>query len=163
MIQKELELMPKEESKNGDAEVEVGSHLKSSSELTGFPKFPAGTKSLLSKCLTKDIWEKLKNSKDKCGYEFKDAIFSGCKNVDSGIGVYAGCHDSYTSFDDLFDKIIEEYHGHKKTDKHVSNMDHSKLNAPPLPEEDAKMIRSVRVRVGRNLADYPLGPGLSKE
>jgi hypothetical protein len=41
-------------------------------------------------------------------------------------------------------------------------MDFSKLNAPPLPEDDAKLIRSTRIRVGRNLAGYPLGPGLSK-
>jgi arginine kinase len=25
------------------------------------------------------------------------------------------------------------------------------------------MIKSTRIRVGRNLADFPLGPGLSKE
>ena len=25
------------------------------------------------------------------------------------------------------------------------------------------MIKSTRIRVGRNLADYPLGPGLTKE
>jgi protein-arginine kinase len=25
------------------------------------------------------------------------------------------------------------------------------------------MIRSTRIRVGRNLADYPLGPGISRE
>jgi len=41
-------------------------------------------------------------------------------------------------------------------------MDASKLKAPPFPEEDAKMIISTRIRVGRNLADFPLGPGLSK-
>ncbi len=37
------------------------------------------------------------------------------------------------------------------------------MNAPPLAPEDAIMIKSTRVRVGRNLADYPLGPGLSKD
>jgi hypothetical protein len=42
-------------------------------------------------------------------------------------------------------------------------MDYSKLNAPPFAEEDAKMIKSTRIRVGRNLADFPLGPGLSKD
>ena len=42
-------------------------------------------------------------------------------------------------------------------------MDASKLNAPPFSEEDDKMIVSTRVRVGRNLADFPLGPGVSKE
>lgn len=45
----------------------------------------------------------------------------------------------------------------------MSDMDYSKLNTPPLPEDDAKMIRSTRIRVGRNLADYPLGPGLNNE
>ena len=49
-------------------------------------------------------------------------IFSGIKNQDSGIGLYAGSHDSYTKFEKLFDKVIEEYHGHKKDDKHVSDM-----------------------------------------
>jgi len=29
-------------------------------------------------------------------------------------------------------------------------------------EEDGAMIKSTRIRVGRNLADYPLGPGVSK-
>jgi hypothetical protein len=42
-------------------------------------------------------------------------------------------------------------------------MDYSKLIAPPFPEDEAKMIKSTRIRVGRNLADFPLGPGLSKE
>jgi hypothetical protein len=37
---------------------QVGSHLKSAEELIGMPIFPAGTKSLLAKHLTKDIWEK---------------------------------------------------------------------------------------------------------
>ncbi len=63
----------------------------------------------------------------------------------------------------MFDKIIEDYHGHKKNAKHVSDMDFSKLNAPPLPPDESSMIKSTRIRVGRNLADYPLGPGLTKE
>jgi hypothetical protein len=56
--------------------------------------------------------------KDPYGFSFQEAIFSGCKNVDSGIGVYAGSHDSYTTFAPFFDKVIEDYHGHKKTDIH---------------------------------------------
>lgn len=48
--------------------------------------------------------------KDKCGVPFNLMILSGAQNVDSGIGAYAGCHDSYYTFCDLFDKIIEDYH-----------------------------------------------------
>jgi protein-arginine kinase len=42
-------------------------------------------------------------------------------------------------------------------------MDYSKLVCPPFSEEEAARIISTRIRVGRNLADYPLGPGISKE
>jgi hypothetical protein len=90
-------------------------------------------------------------------------ILSGSQNIDSGIGLYAGSHDSYTTFADLFDKVIEEYHQHNKTAKHVSDMDFKTLKCPPLSPEDAKMIVSTRIRVGRNLAEFPLGPGISKE
>lgn len=106
-----------------------------------------------------------KKKMDKFGFSFKQAIFSGCKNVDSGIGVYAGSHDSYTAFADLFNKIITSYHGHEPSALHVSDMDHTKLKCPPLFEDSDpdNMIVSTRIRVGRNLADYPLGPGLTKE
>jgi arginine kinase len=122
------------------SDVNVGSHLKSAQDVKEYPQFPPGTTSLLRRCLTKSVWEKYKNVKDKHGFSFKEAIFSGCKNVDSGIGVYAGSHESYYTFSDLFDRIIEVYHGHKKNDKHVSNMDASQLDAPDLPADEAAMI-----------------------
>ena len=42
-------------------------------------------------------------------------------------------------------------------------MDYKKLNTPPFEAKEASLIKSTRIRVGRNLAGYPLGPGLSKE
>jgi hypothetical protein len=90
-------------------------------------------------------------------------ILSGAQNVDSGIGVYAGSHDSYYTMNGLFDKVVEDYHGHKPNDKHVSDMDYTKLKIDPWSEEEAAMIKSTRIRVGRNLKDFPLGPGISKE
>lgn len=122
MIEKEKELTPK--AVDGP-DVKCGSHLTTPQDLTGFPVFESGTKSLLSKYLTKDIWGMYKDSKDKHGFTFKEAIFSGCQNVDSGIGVYAGSHDSYTEFGKFFDMIVKDYHGHGTADKHVSNMDHT--------------------------------------
>jgi creatine kinase/arginine kinase len=137
--------------------------MKSPEDLIGYPTFPEGTKSLLKKHLTREIWNELKGKHDKVGFSFKAAIFSGCKNTDSGIGVYAGSHDGYSAFASLFDKIILDYHGHKKEDIHQSDMDYKKLVTPPFSENEAKHIKSTRIRVGRNLADYPLGPGLTKE
>jgi hypothetical protein len=90
-------------------------------------------------------------------------ILSGCQNVDSGIGVYAGSHDAYTTFNNLFEPIIGEYHGHAPDAKHISNMNFEELNCPAFPEDENAMIISTRIRVGRNLAEFPLGPGISKE
>ncbi len=36
------------------------------------------------------------------------------------------------------------------------------LTGAELAEDEAAMIVSTRIRVGRNLADYPLGPGVTK-
>jgi len=145
------------------AALRAGSHLKSYTDLTSFPEFPAGTKSSVCRFMTKEVFEEYKGKKDSSGVPFEVMVFSGIKNVDSGIGVYAGSHDSYTTFSKLFDPVIEDYHKHKKTDKHVSNMDYTQLNCPPFTEEEAAMIVSTRIRVGRNLANYPLGPGISKD
>ena len=147
----------------GAEEVKCGSHLKKLEDLSGFPVFPADTKSLLSKNLTKEIWDQLKDKKDAHGFDFRSAILSGCQNVDSGIGVYAGSHDSYTAFAPLMDKIIEQYHSHGKADKHVSDMDYTKLQCPPFSAEDASMIKSTRIRVGRNLKEFPLGPAITRD
>lgn len=41
-------------------------------------------------------------------------------------------------------------------------MDYTKLDCPKFPTDEDKMINSTRIRVGRNLAEYPLGPGVTR-
>jgi len=141
----------------------MGAHLRDPDDIKGLPYFPTGTKSLLHKCLTKDIWEQCKDRRDKYGFTFRQVIFSGAKWVNSGVGVYAGSHDSYYTFAPFFDKIIESYHGHKPSDKHISSMDYNLLNCPPFPADEDAMINSTRIRVARNLAAYPLGTQVTRK
>lgn len=94
---------------------------------------------------------------------FRTCIFSGIHNLDSGIGVYSGSHQGYTTFNKLFDKVIKEYHGHETDAKHVSDMNYEGIQNADFSEEDSAMVVSTRIRVGRNLDGYPLGPGVSKE
>lgn len=42
-------------------------------------------------------------------------------------------------------------------------MDATSLNCPTFPEDESSMIISTRIRVGRNLEGYPLGPGITKD
>jgi arginine kinase len=141
----------------------MGSHLNGPEDVVNFPYFPSGTTSLLSKCLTRDIWEKCKDRKDKYGFTFRQCIFSGCKWTNSGVGVYGGSHESYYDFAPFMDKIIEAYHGHGPNDKHISSMDVKQLDCPDFPADEDAMINSTRIRVARNLADFPLGTSINKE
>ena len=118
---------------------------------------------MLYKHLTDQVWDQLSNAVDGHNFSFKEAIFSGCKNTDSGIGVYAGSADSYDSFAALMNPIIQEYHKYDLSRGHMSDMDYTKLQCPPFPAEDAAMIKSTRIRVGRNLAEFPLGPAITRE
>lgn len=127
-----------------------------------FPAFPAECKSQLCKHLSKEVFEALKDKETSNGFTLQQAINSGVQNIDSGIGVYAGDAESYTLFAGLFDPIIEEYHGFTKDDKHKSNLNPDDLNAPN-PDPDGEFIVSTRIRVGRNVADLPLGPAITRE
>lgn len=138
-------------------------NVQKASDIKDFPLFPEGTHSLMSKYLTREVWNLLKDRKDRFGVSLQQIILSGCVNTDSDTGLYAGSHDSYYVFAPLLDNVIEEYHGHGKGAKHVSNMDFTQLNAPPFPADEDKMILSTRIRVARNLADYPLGAGMTRE
>ena len=127
-----------------------------------FPTFPEGCKSQLCKHLSQEVFDTLKDKETANGFTLQQAINSGVKNPDSGIGVYAGDEESYETLAPLFDPIIQEYHGFSKDDKHKSNLNPDDLNAPN-PDPDGEYIVSTRIRVGRNVADLPLGPAISRE
>jgi len=127
-----------------------------------FPVFPDGCTSKLCKHLDRDIFEVLKDKRTSNGFTLQQAIHSGVANPDSSIGVYAGDEASYTIFAALFDPIIKDYHGFSNNDAHKSNLNPADLDAPN-PDPAGDYIVSTRIRVGRNIAGFPLGPAISRE
>ncbi len=127
-----------------------------------FPEFKPNCSSLLYRHLSEPAFEQLKDKITGSGFTFAQAINSGVVNQDSSIGIYAGDAESYTLFSALFDPIIADYHGFTKTDIHRSNLNMKTLSAPN-PDPDGLYILSTRIRVGRNVAEVPLGPALSRE
>ena len=49
----------------------VGTHLNSPEDLVSWPEFPRDCQSLLSKHLTKQMWDKYHDKKDAAGVSFK--------------------------------------------------------------------------------------------
>merc|ERR1719233_704094 len=117
--------------------------------------------SLVAKHVTKDVWEKLKGIKTKTsGFTLIQAIACAVEFDNQHCGIYAGDWDSYKDFAQIFDPIIQEYHGISADAKHTSDMDSSKLSGK-IP--DSAPVKSTRIRVGRNLEGFGLSPGILKE
>lgn len=126
-----------------------------------YPEFTQEYQSLMAKYLTKEVFAQLKNVTTENGFRLQDVINSGLLNPESSIGVYAGDLDSYRCFAPLFDPIIHHYHGFSGEQLHTSNLNPAEINSAN-PDPENKYIVSTRIRVGRNLADMPLGPAISK-
>jgi len=95
-------------------------------------------------------------------------VNSGVQNADSGMGCYAMNPTDYDKFEPFFGAVISDYHGVPRSQHHVTDwkldgvaglpadgkLDVTKLGLPPV---------SMRVRVGRNLADFPLPGAMNKD
>ncbi|CAJ0583855.1 unnamed protein product, partial [Mesorhabditis spiculigera] len=120
--------------------------------------------SLLKKHLTRQVVDDLKERKTALGANLLDVIQSGVANLDSGVGVYAPDAESYTTFKELFDPIIEEYHNGFKPDQKQPDTDLGESKVGELTDLDpeGKYINSTRIRCGRSLAGFPFNPCLTE-
>lgn len=120
------------------------------------------SKSLLKKYLTKEIFDKLKTKVTSFNSSLLDVIQSGVANPDSGVGIYAPDAESYSVFSDLFDPIIEDYHGgFKPTDKHPQK-DWGDVSTLGNLDPTGEYVVSTRVRCGRSMEGYPFNPCLTE-
>ena len=114
----------------------------------------------MSKCLTKEIYEKLCDKKTPSGFSLDQAIQTGVDNPGHPfimtVGCVAGDEESYEVFADLFDPVIEKRHGgYKKTDRHRTDLNPENLIGGLL---DEKYVLSSRVRTGRSIKNLSLPP-----
>lgn len=127
-----------------------------------FPEFSPNCSSLLRRHLSEDLFLHLKRMTTENGFSFTQAINSGIVNQDSSVGTYAGDAESYSLFSSLFDPIIKDYHNFSESDIHRSNLNPESMSAPN-PDPNSQYILSTRIRVGRNIANMPLGPAISRD
>jgi len=134
-----------------------------SAEGEAAPPFPniQSTHSLVAKHVTPEKWAKLAGIQTKTsGFTLAKAIACAVEFDDQHCGIYAGDQDSYEVFADVFDPIIEEYHGLPKGFAHTSDMDVSKINGNI---DAAAPVHSTRIRVGRSVEGFGLSPGITRD
>merc|ERR1712212_1016444 len=117
--------------------------------------------SLVAKYVTQPIWEKLSRAVTKTsGFSLAKAIACAVQFDNQHCGINAGDWDSYKVFADVFDPIIQEYHGIAPDATHTSDMDASKIKGNIDPTAP---VHSTRIRVGRSIDGFGLSPGITKE
>ena len=119
----------------------------------------------MAKHLTPEIYAKLAPLKTPNGFTLDRAIQTGVDNPGHPfimtVGMVAGDEESYNVFADLFDPVIESRHnGYKKTDKHTTDLDASKLKGGD--NLDPNYVLSSRVRTGRSIRGLSLPPFCSR-
>ena len=117
--------------------------------------------SLVAKYVTAPLWEKLSGVRTATsGFSLAKAIACAVQFDDQHCGIYAGDWDSYKEFSDVFDPIIQEYHGIAADAVHTSDMDVTKIKGNIDP---AAPVHSTRIRVGRSIDGFGLSPGITKQ
>jgi len=117
--------------------------------------------SLVAKYVTKPIWEKLSRAMTATsGFTLAKAIACAVEFDNQHCGIYAGDWDSYKVFADVFDPIIQEYHGISADSVHTSDMDVGKINGNIV---EGAPVHSTRIRVGRSIDGFGLSPGITKD
>merc|ERR1712066_812110 len=128
--------------------------------MSDFPTIKS-THSLVAKYVTKPIWDKLSSVKTATsGFTLAQAIACAVEFDNQHCGIYAGDWDSYKDFADVFDPLIQEYHGISADATHTSDMDVNKIKGNVDPDAP---VHSCRIRVGRSIDGFGLSPGITKE
>ncbi|XP_023333782.1 arginine kinase [Eurytemora carolleeae] len=128
--------------------------------MPGFPEIKS-KHSLVAKHVTEELWNKLGDHKTATsGFTLGKAIACAVEFDDQHCGIYAGDADSYNDFAEVFDPIIQEYHGITADSTHTSDMDFTKIQGNI---DDDVPVKSTRIRVGRSIEGFGLSPGITKE
>merc|ERR1712158_253406 len=124
-----------------------------------FPEIKS-THSLVAKHVTKERWDKLKDiTTATAGCTLKSCCECAIQFDNQHCGIYAGDWDCYKDFAEVFDAIIQEYHGISADAKHTSDMGVDKIKGNVNAEVP---VHSTRVRVGRSIDGFGLSSGITK-
>ncbi|XP_064105360.1 uncharacterized protein LOC135214834 isoform X9 [Macrobrachium nipponense] len=119
--------------------------------------------SLLKRHLTPEIFDAIKDRTTALGATFYDCIKSGFANPDSHIGLYAPDAESYACFKELFDPVIDEYHGGFGPDDTHPTVDFGDPTTLGDLNAWGDYVVSTRVRCARSVEGYPFNPLLTSE
>jgi len=114
----------------------------------------------MAKCLTREIYAKLRDVSTPSGFTLDNVIQTGVDNPGHPfimtVGAVAGDEETYEVFKELLDPIIDGRHGgFGPDDKHKTDLDYTKITGDAF---DENYVISSRVRTGRSIKGIALPP-----
>merc|ERR1719199_1101952 len=111
------------------------------------------------------IYDRLKDKKTSLGVTFAKCIKTGVDNpghpMIKTVGMVAGDEESYETFKELFDPVIDARHsGYPPEAKQPTNLDISQLSSTNT-DPSGKYVWTSRVRTGRSVRGFKLPPCIS--
>jgi creatine kinase len=131
--------------------------------MDNYPVIRPEMRSLMAKNMTPAIYRKYAGKATASGFTFDQAIQAGLDAPHLGVGIAAGDEESYETFKDIFDLVIEGWHGYPADGAH--QLDTNPDNLKMTPEQVAKFneyVISTRIRAGRSIRGLPLPPGTNR-
>jgi len=119
----------------------------------------------MAKCLTKEIYAANRDKVTKFGVTLDQCIQTGVDNPGHPfimtVGATAGDEESYETFADLFDPIIDKRHGgYAKDAKHKTDLNPDHIQGGD--DLDPNYVLSSRVRTGRSIRGLSLPPNCTR-
>nr|BAE16473.1 taurocyamine kinase [Arenicola brasiliensis] len=111
--------------------------------------------------LTPEMYEKMYKRVTPNGVTVDKCIQPSVDYTGKIVGLVAGDEESYTTFNEIFDAVLDDHHlGFSTTDKHPPpELDASKLVNAKM---DEKYVKSCRIRTGRSIRGLCLPPAISR-
>jgi creatine kinase len=111
------------------------------------------------------LYDKLKDLSTSKGVTFAKCIKTGIDNrghaMVQNIGAVAGDEECYEVFSELFDPIIQHWHGIARSDGHPTDLDCKKVTDAQI-DPSGDYVVANRLRSGRSIRGLPLPPSISK-
>eukprot|EP00604_Paraphysomonas_vestita_P002627 CAMPEP_0174818002 /NCGR_PEP_ID=MMETSP1107-20130205/598_1 /TAXON_ID=36770 /ORGANISM="Paraphysomonas vestita, Strain GFlagA" /LENGTH=600 /DNA_ID=CAMNT_0016029279 /DNA_START=334 /DNA_END=2136 /DNA_ORIENTATION=- len=127
-----------------------------------YPNFTDEHTSLMRYNLTPEIFDNLKHQHTPGGVTLMQNIQSGIDVPSDIIGLTAGDADSYKTFADIFDPVIEAYQGVSLSNSdscYVTNRDSSELER--MERIDYTYVVSSHIRSKRNVSGHMFTPSIT--
>lgn len=128
-----------------------------------------GWKSTMERCIirrilaekSEDEIKELRSRKTKQGWDLDKLTICGTKHGHRKAGVYCGDEDTYTTFKDILDPLVKEYHSIDIDANKQTRETYDTVTLPTLPE--GSEIISTRIRCARSVAPFPMTVNMTKQ